>query len=53
MVIYGNQGQTMMDLYTSETIKHPIGITLKNMPRTSNSLLSPTKGMVATNGNQG
>ena len=28
-VIYGNQGQTMMNLYTSETIKHPMGITLK------------------------
>ena len=39
----GNQGQTVMCLQCSETIK--------NMPQTSNSLLSPTKSMVAR-GNQ-
>ena len=38
----------------SETINYNLGYS-QNMPQTSNSLLSPTKSMVAmaTNGNQG
>ena len=34
---------------------HKMGITAQNMPQTSNSLLSPTKSIVAraTNGNRG
>ena len=47
----GNQGQTVMYLQCSETINHSLGIRLQNMPQTSNSLLSPTKSMVAR-GNQ-
>ena len=36
---------------SSETINHSMGIRPQNMPQTSNSLLSPTKSMVAR-GNQ-
>ena len=44
-----------MHLQCSETIKTHMGITAQNMPQTSNSLLSPTKSMVArkTSGIQG
>ena len=52
----GNQGQTVMCLQCSETIKiclKPLIMVIRpqNMPQTSNSLLSPIKSMVAR-GNQ-
>ena len=47
----GNQGQTVMHLQCSETQPHIMVIRPQNMPETSNSLLSPTKSMVAM-GNQ-
>ena len=48
----GNHGQTVMHLQCSDDYQpYIMGIRPQNMPQTSNSLLSPTKSMVAR-GNQ-